>query len=179
MRCDRAWSMPSIWTFKMKPIQKILHKYVGEGKGWVDPFAGMTSPAEIRNDINEDAPTQYHMDALEFLKQLDDESCYGVLFDPPYSVEMAKRRYKYNGFFDTATFVKYMSDCKREIGRIVELGGCAISFGWNSNGVGMNNGFRIIKVLIIAHGSYHYDTIVTVERKVEHQDTLGWLDGEV
>lgn len=32
--------MPSRWTFTIPPIADLLAKYVGDGKGWIDPFAG-------------------------------------------------------------------------------------------------------------------------------------------
>jgi hypothetical protein len=39
------------------------------------------------------------------------------------------------------------------------------SCGWNSNGFGKGLGFEMIELLLIAHGSMHNDTIVTIERK--------------
>ena len=59
--------MPDKWTFKIKPIAELLGRYVGDGKGWIDPFAGMYSPAEYTNDI-EGRSAEYQMDALDFLK---------------------------------------------------------------------------------------------------------------
>lgn len=44
-------------------------------------------------------------------------------------------------------------------------GGLAISCGWNSNGFGRNRGFELVRVLLVAHGQHHNDTIVIVERK--------------
>lgn len=41
----------------------------------------------------------------------------------------------------------------------------AISFGWNSQGFGKNLGFKIIEILLVAHGRGHNDTIVTVEER--------------
>jgi len=46
------------------------------------------------------------------------------------------------------------------------LGGFAISFGWNSIGMGKTHGFEIIEILLVCHGGAHNDTIVTVDRKV-------------
>lgn len=172
VKIDRTWCMPDRYSFKMKPVKEILERYVGDGKNWVDPFSGYNSPAEFSNDIDEKAPTMMHMDALEFLKGLNTNAFNGALFDPPYSIEMAKRRYKYDGFFDTAMFTRYMSDCKKEIARIVKLDGYAISLGWNSNGIGKKYGFELVEILLIAHGSYHYDTIVTVEKKIDGQEKL-------
>ena len=38
-------------------------------------------------------------------------------------------------------------------------------FGWNSSGVGIKRGMKLIEVLLVPHGGSHNDTIVTVERK--------------
>ena len=120
MKISRVWSMPSIWTFGMKPVGKLFSEY-GVGVGWVDPFAGEKSPAEHRNDI-EGRGNPSQLDALEFLKTLPDNSAEGVLFDPPYSTEQCLRRYtpKHNG---TAGRAEYWAKCKDEISRILKNGG--------------------------------------------------------
>lgn len=41
-----------------------------------------------------------------------------------------------------------------------------ISFGWNSNGIGGDE-FEKVRILLVAHGGVHNDTICTVERKTE------------
>ena len=58
---SKAWAMPSAWTFTIKPIAALLERYVGDGAGWVDPFAGDNSPAEIRNDHNPERNAQYNL----------------------------------------------------------------------------------------------------------------------
>lgn len=161
MKMQRIWIMPSIWTFRMPPVQDLFRRYQ-VGKGWVDPFAGETSPAEIANDI-EGRGHAYQMDALEFLASLPDASAKGVLFDPPYSVEQCLRRYtpKQNG---TAGRAEYWARCKDQIARIVEPGGIAISFCWDSTGIGKRRGFEIEEIVLLCHGACHNDTIVTIER---------------
>jgi hypothetical protein len=163
IKIGRVWCMPSIWTFGMKPVANLLERYC-VGGGWVDPFAGEKSPAELRNDI-EGRGNEYNLDALEFLKTLDDNKYNGVLFDPPYSTEQCLRRYtpKQNG---TAGRAEYWARCKDEISRILKHGGRCISFCWDSVGVGKNRGFKIEEVLLICHGACHNDTIVTIDRKV-------------
>lgn len=162
MKINRTWSMPSIWTFGMKPVAGVFSDY-SVGTGWVDPFAGEKSPAEFRNDI-EGRGNPSTLDALEFLKTLPSESFAGVLFDPPYSVEQCLRRYtpKHNG---TAGRAEYWAKCKDEIARILKIDGLCISFCWDSVGIGKNRGFDIIEILLICHGACHNDTIVTVDKK--------------
>jgi len=162
MKINRDWSMPSKWTFSMKPVQELFHRY-NVGNGWADPFAGINSPAEYRNDI-EGRGNPSQLDALEFLKTIKNNSLDGVLFDPPYSVEQCLRRYtpKHNG---TAGRAEYWAKCKDEIARIMKNGGVCISFCWDSVGIGKNRGFEIEEILLICHGACHNDTIVTIDRK--------------
>jgi hypothetical protein len=76
--------MPNKWTFKIKPIGKLVNKYVGTGKRWIDPFAGMYSPAFYTNDLNPLMPAKFHQDALDFCNN-NFGYIRGCLFDPPYS----------------------------------------------------------------------------------------------
>jgi len=158
--------MPNKWTFKIEPIRKLLNNYVKDGRGWIDPMSGFNSPAEITNDGNTETPTKFHIDALEFLKQQPSNYYKGVLFDPPYSYEKAKRLYK-KTYPDSQVFYNYIRSCKRELCRIIKPSGLAILFGWNSNGLGKKNGFKMIEILLIPHGWNKIDTIVTVEQKVQ------------
>jgi len=170
MRIERAWAMPNKWTFTIKPIKRLIQEEMADSRPWLDPFAGMTSPAQIKNDINLEMPTEYHEDALEFLKRQPDESVYGALFDAPYSFVMAQRKYPLisEGYKCTASFVSYIAKCKNELARLIEAGGKAICFGWNSNGLGPGRGFELQRIMLICHGGSHpNDTIVTVERKVQ------------
>jgi hypothetical protein len=159
---NRVWEMPNKWTFKMKCVDKLLASRV-QGN-FADPFAGLHSPAAYRNDIEEARNSTHQMDALDFLKSFDDNSLDGVLFDPPYSVEQCLRRYTPR-FKGTAGRAEYWAKCKDEMKRVIAPGGIAISFCWDSTGVGKNRGFQIEEILLICHGACHNDTIVTVERK--------------
>ena len=144
----------------MKNIRQLLGRYE-VGAGWADPFAGENSPAEITNDI-EGRGNVHSMDALEFLKSLENQSVIGVLFDPPYSVEQCLRRYtpKQGG---TAGRAEYWAKCKNEIQRICKPGGYVISFCWDSVGMGKKRGFEIVEIMLVCHGACHNDTIVTVD----------------
>ena len=157
----RVWCMPHKYTFRMKPVAELLQR---EMSGvWADPFAGLTSPAQIRNDHDPNAQAEYHMDGLEFLQSLEADSVDGVLFDPPYSTEQALRKYRpvQNG---TAGRAEYWAKCKDEIARVIRPGGKVVCFGWDSTGCGKKRGFVLERVLLLCHGACHHDTIVTVER---------------
>lgn len=162
----RKWAMPNRRTFEIKPIKKLLEIEVGDGK-WVDPMAGESRVADITNDLNKKYSTDYHLKAINFLKLFDDSSVDGVLYDPPYSPRQIKECYEGVGHTPTGNYTQasFWSEQKNEIQRIVKQGGKVISFGWNSQGMGKNRDFIKSKILLVAHGGNHNDTIVTVEIK--------------
>lgn len=79
---SREWSMPNSNTFSIPPIKKIIDKYA-KGK-IVDPFANSSKVGTVTNDLDPQYDTDYHMDALDFLKMFEDNSVDTVLYDPPY-----------------------------------------------------------------------------------------------
>ena len=165
---NRVWAMPSRWTFSIPPIEALVAKYVGDGKGWIDPFAGMTSPAEFTNDLNPEAKAQSHLDALDFLKGLKGQY-RGILFDPPYSYQQMQECYDSIGIgkITSRHATNFYGDLREAIAPLIVPGGLALSFGWNSIGQGKTHGFEIIEILLVCHGRAHNDTICTVERKVQ------------
>lgn len=142
------------------------------GELWIDPFSGRNSPAQETNDLNPAVKeAKYHMDALDFLKRFKTMSVDGVLFDPPYSVRQLAECYKSVGVAVTqaTTRPNFWTDVRTQIARVLVVGGKCISFGWNSIGIGKTNGFQITRILLVAHGGIHNDTIATVEIKVKHR----------
>lgn len=160
--------MPSAWTFTIKPIAELLKEEVNHNLLWLDPFAGNNSPAQFRNDLNNDTNAQDHEDAVEWLKKRKSECADGVLLDPPYSLRQISEHYKAKGIKVTGwhTSAGWTSTIKNEVARIIKPGGKAICFGWNSMGLGKNRGFRMDRILLVAHGGSKNDTIVTVETKL-------------
>lgn len=165
----RSWAMPSHNTFSIKPIKELIARNITEGI-WLDPFS-RNSPFDsqcITNDLNTEVVADYHLEALEFLKQFDDSSVDGVLFDPPYSPRQISECYKSVGrevhMQDTQS--SFYGDRKKEVARVVRKGGVVVCFGWNSGGIGKTKGFELVEVLMVAHGGAHNDTICTVERKI-------------
>ena len=163
---NKTWAMPNKETFSIKPIKELVQRYVKPNSLWVDPFAGNSKIAQITNDLDVDTTALYHKEALDFLKSLKDNEFNGCLFDPPYSPRQLSEVYKKNKLSVTmeTTQSSYWSNCKKEIARIVKENGYVISCGWNSGGIGKKFGFDQIEILLVAHGGWHNDTIVTVER---------------
>lgn len=163
---ERVWAMPNKNTFEIKPIHDLIVEELTDGL-WIDPFANRNKLATITNDLSEEFDTDYHLDALDFMKIFDDSSVDGVLYDPPYSPRQVSECYNnvgYNVTWDT-TKASFWGNHKREISRIVKLGGKVITFGWNSGGIGYKYGFEIERILLVPHGGWHNDTICTVEIK--------------
>lgn len=166
MKVERAWGYPNKNTFDIKPIKELILSELTSGI-WIDPYANKNKLATVTNDLNTDYNTNYHMDALEFLKMFEDSSVDGVLFDPPYSPRQVSEVYKGFGINVTQEMTRstFWTNQKKEISRILKKDGKVISFGWNSGGIGKSNGFEIVKILLVAHGGWHNDTICTVEVK--------------
>lgn len=167
VRIERVWAMPNKNTFKIKPIKELIEETVDLSLLWIDPFANQNKIASITNDLNPDFDTDYHLDALDFLKLFDSESVDGVLYDPPYSPRQVSECYNDVGYSVTwdTTKASFWGNHKREISRIVKIGGRVITFGWNSGGIGNKYGFEIERILLVPHGGWHNDTICTVEVK--------------
>lgn len=168
MKIERVFWPANKNTFSIKPIKELILEEKSKINGlWIDPYANESRIAEITNDLNKDYDTDYHLDALDFLKTFGDDFVDGVLFDPPYSARQVSECYKGFGREVTreTTQTTFWSNQKKEIGRIVKPGGKVISFGWNSGGIGKKYGFEIIRILLVAHGGWHNDTICTVEIK--------------
>jgi hypothetical protein len=174
MKISRVWAMPNKWTFAMPPVAELITRYVGGGRNWIDPFAGMNSPAEHTNDLNPNSPALSHMDAFDWVETLRG-NYDGCLFDPPYSLVQVSRSYSDFGLksrIGTTDPTASFKAVKDKISELIKLGGYVISCGWNSNGFGKSRGFKLEEILLVAHGGGHNDTIVTVERKEKQQGVL-------
>jgi len=168
IKFNRAFAMPNKWTFKIKPIKRLLDRYVGNGIDWIDPFAGNNSPAKITNDYNPKTKAVYHMEAVDFIKTLNGEF-KGCIFDPPYSYRQVTEHYKLLGKkatrYDTSS--QFYNRVLNPLSNLIRPGGFCLSFGWNSGGMGKHRGFKIIEILLVNHGAHHNDTIVTIEKKIQ------------
>lgn len=148
MIIERKWAMPNKRTFQIKPIKELLQQQFKQGIKILDPF-----------------PFNYKKDATDFLNEIEDKSYEYAVFDPPYSVRQLKECYDGKGEYDTknSTWSKW----KDLLAKKIKVEGKVISFGWNSGGLGKQRGFKIYKILLVAHGGLHNDTICVVEKKVQ------------
>jgi len=163
---NRKWSMPNKNTFDIKPIKELIETYLTGGIV-IDPFANKNKIATITNDLDNQYNTDFNLDAIDFLKTFENNSVDMVLYDPPYSPRQVSECYK---SLDMTVNMKttqssYWGNQKKEVSRIVKRNGIVISCGWNSGGIGEKYGFEIIEILLVPHGGWHNDTIITVEKK--------------
>ena len=160
--------MPNSNTFEIECIRKLIYSYLTPDMYSIDPFANKSKIAKITNDLNPEFNTDYHLDAVDFLKMFEDNSVDFVLYDPPYSLRQVSECYKNVGIEVTneTTQSSWKTKHINEIERILKPHGLVMCFGWNSNGVGKVRGFNMVEILLVAHGGSHNDTICTVERKI-------------
>lgn len=171
-KVQRVWAMPNQWTFQIPPIKELVAKYVQDGKNWIDPFAGFNSPAEYTNDLNKDSPAKYHLEANDFIKTIPKKDYNGALIDPPYSLRQVKECYDNLGLkLPYELTIDTFGSLKNNIALMIKPGGYVICCGWNTNGMGLNRGFKLTEILLVPHGGFHNDTIVTVERKINQRLT--------
>lgn len=168
MKIERIWAMPNSLTFSIKPIKELIHRHIKKDYVIIDPWANNSKIGTIRNDLNPEMDTHFHLDALEFLKLQPNNSADVILYDPPYSISQATEMYKSYGKDKLEKHVSnmgYWGDCKNEVARILKPNGICIIFGWSSNGIGIKRNFEMIEILLVPHGGSKNDTIVTVEKK--------------
>lgn len=119
--------MPNSKTFSIPPIVKMIERYINESgaKVIVDPFANDEKIATITNDLDPQYGTDYHMDAVDFLKQLKEGIADMVLYDPPYSSRQVSESYKKLGMSVNmeTTQGSYWRKQKEQISRITKRGG--------------------------------------------------------
>mgnify|MGYP003441462565 FL=1 len=162
------FARPSAWTFTIKPFQELISRYVeNNGFGWADPFSGQNSPAEFTNDMNPERDTKYHLDAKDFADVLP-FNLNGILFDPPYSYRQITEHYKSVGIKASSldTSVNFYYRVMKKLHPKLQIGGYAISWGWNSNGFPKSWGYETIEIMMVGHGLHHNDTIAVVQKKI-------------
>lgn len=169
MEFKRTWAMPNKNTFDIKPIKELIQKYFKEEYFSIDPFANKSRIAKYTNDLDPSNDTTHNLDALDFIKTFKDGEVEFTLYDPPYSPRQVSECYTKLGrtVNKETTQSSFWGNLKKEIARVTKKDGIVISFGWNSNGIGLKHGFELIEVLIVPHGGNHNDTICTVERKIK------------
>jgi hypothetical protein len=168
---SRVWAMPSADTFQIKPVGEFVAKYLKSSKRSVDPFARNGTLADVRNDLNPNTAAQYHLDAVAFLKLMEDKGemfDLGIL-DPPYSPTQVTRSYSEAGLKvtqkDTQNSALY-SNVRNALAPLLSIDAVVLSFGWSTSGMGKKHGFEIVEIMLVNHGGAHNDTICIAEKRL-------------
>ncbi|CAK7067127.1 hypothetical protein [Fusobacterium varium] len=121
MEIKRAWWNANKNTFDIKPTREFILKHI-EGEITIDPFANKNKIARITNDLDPNFDTNYHMDAIDFIKKFKNESVDFILFDPSYSPRQVSESYKKLGktVNRETTQTTYWSNLKKEIARVLK-----------------------------------------------------------
>lgn len=167
--------MPSAETFSIPPIADMVRHYLRASKVSVDPFARNRRWAQWTNDLDPNTAAEYHMEAEDFLRMLVEKGVRPdlVIFDPPYSPRQVKECYDSIGLKMAKEDAMGGATRKRRrelIMRMVDPGAVVLTCGWNTNGMGP--GWTIERILLVAHGSDHNDTICMAERLTALQTTM-------
>lgn len=164
MNIRRAWAMPSPNTFDIPPIAQFISRYL-RGVS-VDPFSRNGTLATWRNDLDPTTAAAHHMEATAFLRMLLDQGVRAntLLIDPPYSPRQIAECYKVAGKIagmeDTQSG-RLLRECRDLMRELAAPGAVALSFGWNSTGMGAE--WPIAEILLVCHGGAHNDTICVAQ----------------
>ena len=94
--------MPNSKTFTIKPIKELIERYIKDRDVIIDPFANDSKYGTMTNELDPEFDTTYHMDALEFLKQIETESVIAF-----YMIAISSRQ---------------VSECYKQFGMTVNMG---------------------------------------------------------
>lgn len=164
--------MPSRDTFGIEPIGAFVGRYLARSKCSIDPFARSSRLATYRNDISPNTEAEYHMDAIAFLDLMTQRGarCDLALIDPPYSPRQITECYAEiglkAGMQDTQS-ARFYARMRAALLPVLTDDAIVLSFGWNSTGMGLKQGFELTEILLVCHGGAHNDTICTAERRVQ------------
>jgi hypothetical protein len=173
----RVFQMPSKDTFDVPALGHFVRRYLRASKVSIDPFARNKDWATYTNDINPHTSAQYHMDAAEFLRKLADDGVTAdlVILDPPYSPRQITDSYAEAGIKATmrdTQNARLYAEVKREVQRLVPVGGVVLSFGWNTAGMQSKGEWQITEGIIVCHGAGRNDTLAMAERRMASQGDL-------
>ncbi|WP_238381765.1 hypothetical protein [Mucilaginibacter pedocola] len=145
------------YTFSVRPIREWVEA-VCEGRV-LNLFAGLTKLAvdEIRNDLNPEMPADFHLDALDFLRNYDGEKFDSILLDPPYAFRKSMELYQ-------GMICSPFRQLKDEIVRHLKPTGLVVTFGYHSVVMGKGRHFVSERLAVFSHGGAIHDTLACVER---------------
>ena len=151
----------SPWTFEVPQIRRLVERWcAGEV---LNACAGKTrldhdGPVH-RNDVDRDRDVDTHHDVCEIDDKLGHDRFGTVVFDPPYTAEMADRHY--NGHHIGRSW-----EPRGAIANVTAPGGHVLTFGYNSDGLEGWDGWERIATYYIRTPNWSgADIALAVDRK--------------
>jgi len=151
----------SPWTFEVPQIRKLVEMWLaGEV---LNACAGKTKldhdgPIH-RNDIDEDGDADSHFDVRELDQHLERHRFDTVVYDPPYTAEMADRHYDGN-------HVGRKWEARGPIADVTASGGHVLTFGYNSDGFDGWDGWERLATYYFRTPNWSgHDIALSVDRK--------------
>jgi hypothetical protein len=151
----------SPWTFEVPQIREIVETWLAGAV--LNACAGKTKldhdgPIN-RNDIDEDRDVDTHFDVREIDEHFDHDHFDTVVYDPPYTAEMADRHYDGN-------HVGRKWEARGAIANVTAPGGHVLTFGYNSDGFDGWNGWERLATYYFRTPNWSgYDIALSVDRK--------------
>lgn len=151
----------SPWTFETPQIREIVERWLaGEV---LNACAGKTELEHDgpihRNDLDEDLDVETHYDVRDLDDHFDRDRFDTVIYDPPYSAEMAERHYDGN-------HVGRMWEARGAIANVTAPGGHVLTFGYNSDGLDGWEGWERITTYYFRTPNWSGNEIVlSIDRK--------------
>lgn len=155
----------------MRPVADFIEPYRRASAASIDPFARNKRLADRTNDLDPETAADFHMEAEAFCREMANQGERFDLayFDPPYSPRQISECYRKIGLAvgrketQNAALYRRVRDA---IDAVMLPGGVVLSFGWSTNGMGKVRGYSLERVLMVAHGGAHSDTICIAERRL-------------
>lgn len=151
----------SPWTFEVPQIRELVEWWL---RGEVlNACAGKTKldhdGAVVRNDIDESRDVDTHYDVRDLDEHFDLDRFDTVVFDPPYTKEMAERHYDGNHIGRTW-------EPRGAIANVTAPGGHVLTFGYNSDGLEGWDGWERVATYYIRTPNWSgNDIALSVDRK--------------
>jgi hypothetical protein len=168
LKIDRVFEMGHIMTFEMPKLRRfVLSQFTGKV---LNVFGGNTDlkpyyhGSIISNDINSNAPTDFHYDAMQIDKYFEAQSFDGAIIDPPYSMYQATESYGCS-----KRVVQRITLVRNAVDILLKPGAIVVTLGYNSTGMTKNRGYVKKKLLLVNLGGSHNDIMVLVEKKVRQE----------
>ena len=137
----------------------------------IDPFARKCPWGTITNDIDENQPTNFHLDGADFLQLQGDQTAKIILFDPPFSGRQAEK-YEVGDLNLYGTGDGRIGRMNQCMARIIKPGGIILKLGYNTSRP--HKSLTLKRVSILTFGGTRNDVLISAWMR-ENRSLEDWL----